>query len=165
MIPASFARLWVVAALTLVGGMLRLWSLGRLGLVHFDEGIYALAGLWVFSPQGLAGTRSDDDRLCTARVPVPRRSGLRCSWASATSPAILVSIIDGHADDPRGRLGGLPDVRPRGRGRGRGLRCALRAAYRVLAHGADRRLVPAVLGRWRSGRGSASWSGPVSRER
>jgi dolichyl-phosphate-mannose-protein mannosyltransferase len=38
-----------------LGAIVRLWSIGRLGLVHFDEGIYALAGLWVFSPVGLAG--------------------------------------------------------------------------------------------------------------
>ena len=45
----------VVIALTLLGAVLRLWSPGRLGLVHFDEGIYALAGLWSLSPRGLAG--------------------------------------------------------------------------------------------------------------
>ena len=43
-----------MAALTVAGGLLRLWSLGRLGLVHFDEGIYAMAGTWVLSPRGLA---------------------------------------------------------------------------------------------------------------
>jgi dolichyl-phosphate-mannose-protein mannosyltransferase len=44
----------VVIALTLVGAVIRLWSPGRLGLIHFDEGIYALAGLWSLSPRGLA---------------------------------------------------------------------------------------------------------------
>src|ERR1700677_1106726 len=44
-----------VAAMTAVGGLLRIWSLGRLGLIHFDEGIYAMAGTWVLSPKGLAG--------------------------------------------------------------------------------------------------------------
>jgi hypothetical protein len=43
----------VVIALTLIGGVIRGWSPGRLGLVHFDEGIYALAGLWSLSPGGL----------------------------------------------------------------------------------------------------------------
>ncbi len=43
----------VVFALTMIGGVIRLWFLGRIGLIHFDEGIYALAGLWVFSPRGL----------------------------------------------------------------------------------------------------------------
>ena len=44
----------VVIALTLLGAVIRLWSPGRLGLIHFDEGIYALAGLWSLSPRGLA---------------------------------------------------------------------------------------------------------------
>jgi dolichyl-phosphate-mannose-protein mannosyltransferase len=43
----------VVIALTMVGAVIRLWSPGHIGLIHFDEGIYALAGLWVFSPRGL----------------------------------------------------------------------------------------------------------------
>lgn len=41
--------------LTLVGAALRLWGLGGLGLTHFDEGVYALAGLWPMLPGGLAG--------------------------------------------------------------------------------------------------------------
>ena len=45
----------VIIALTLLGAAIRLWSPGRLGLIHFDEGIYALAGLWSLSPRGLAG--------------------------------------------------------------------------------------------------------------
>ncbi|MGP0066709.1 MAG: ArnT family glycosyltransferase [Isosphaeraceae bacterium] len=53
--PAFVREAWVVAALTLVGGMLRVWSPGQIGLVHFDEGIYALAGLWILSPRGLLG--------------------------------------------------------------------------------------------------------------
>jgi 4-amino-4-deoxy-L-arabinose transferase-like glycosyltransferase len=44
-----------ILALILVGAVLRIWWLPRLGLIHFDEGIYALAGLWVFSSGGLAG--------------------------------------------------------------------------------------------------------------
>ena len=45
----------IVLILTLIGGMIRLWGLGRLGLTHFDEGIYAIAGLWAVSPRSLAG--------------------------------------------------------------------------------------------------------------
>jgi dolichyl-phosphate-mannose-protein mannosyltransferase len=48
-----FRESLVVFALTLIGALIRLWSLGRVGLIHFDEGIYALGGLWVFSPRGL----------------------------------------------------------------------------------------------------------------
>jgi dolichyl-phosphate-mannose-protein mannosyltransferase len=43
----------VVAALTLLGGIIRVWSFSRVGLNHFDEGVYALAGLWSISPHGL----------------------------------------------------------------------------------------------------------------
>jgi dolichyl-phosphate-mannose-protein mannosyltransferase len=50
-----FREVLVVMALTFVGAVVRLWAPGRLGLTHFDEGIYALAGLWCFSPRGLAG--------------------------------------------------------------------------------------------------------------
>jgi 4-amino-4-deoxy-L-arabinose transferase-like glycosyltransferase len=45
----------LIACLTLLGAALRLWNLPRLGLEHFDEGIYALSGLWIVSPRGLAG--------------------------------------------------------------------------------------------------------------
>lgn len=43
-----------VALMTLVGAVLRLWSLDRLGLTHFDEGMYAMAAFWVTLPRGLA---------------------------------------------------------------------------------------------------------------
>jgi len=42
-----------VAFVTLVGLVVRAWGLGRLGLVHFDEGIYALAGLRTLGPGGI----------------------------------------------------------------------------------------------------------------
>jgi len=45
-------ELVVVLLMTAIGGILRIWSPGRLGLVHFDEGIYALAGLWPLNPKG-----------------------------------------------------------------------------------------------------------------
>src|SRR3954451_15761267 len=54
-VSPSYREVLIVLILTLVGGMIRLWGLGRLGLTHFDEGIYAIAGLWVVSPRSLAG--------------------------------------------------------------------------------------------------------------
>jgi len=63
--PGLGREILVVIALTLVGAVLRLWSPSRLGLVHFDEGIYAIAGLWVFSPQGL----QDFDPTAVAYAP------------------------------------------------------------------------------------------------
>jgi 4-amino-4-deoxy-L-arabinose transferase-like glycosyltransferase len=48
-------ELLVVLVMTVFGGVIRVWSPGRLGLIHFDEGIYALAGLWPISPKGFWG--------------------------------------------------------------------------------------------------------------
>jgi 4-amino-4-deoxy-L-arabinose transferase-like glycosyltransferase len=42
-----------IAILTVIGATLRLWGFGRLGLSHFDEGIYAIAGLWSSDSAGL----------------------------------------------------------------------------------------------------------------
>lgn len=54
--PLSHRReLIVVLTMTVIGGLIRLWMPARLGLVHFDEGIYALAGLWPLDPKGFWG--------------------------------------------------------------------------------------------------------------
>src|SRR5262245_49171864 len=46
---------WVLIGLaTGLGAALRCWGANRLGLVHFDEGIYAEAATWYASPRGLA---------------------------------------------------------------------------------------------------------------
>jgi 4-amino-4-deoxy-L-arabinose transferase-like glycosyltransferase len=45
----------LIGLLTLLGAIVRLWSFGRLGLTHFDEGMYAMAALWITQPKGLAG--------------------------------------------------------------------------------------------------------------
>src|SRR4051794_40580598 len=52
---ASRREILIVFLLTLLGALLRLWGLGKLGLTHFDEGIYAIGGLWALSPRSLAG--------------------------------------------------------------------------------------------------------------
>lgn len=44
---------FLVSALTVMGAIVRLWNFPRLGLEHFDEGIYAFAGLWAVRPGGL----------------------------------------------------------------------------------------------------------------
>jgi 4-amino-4-deoxy-L-arabinose transferase-like glycosyltransferase len=44
----------LVAVITLMGAVVRLWNFPTLGLEHFDEGIYAFAGLWSVRPGGLA---------------------------------------------------------------------------------------------------------------
>jgi 4-amino-4-deoxy-L-arabinose transferase-like glycosyltransferase len=89
----------VVVALTLAGGVLRMWSPGRLGMLHFDEGIYALAGLWVFSPHGLG----DFDPASQAYAPpgFPVLVGLSyLALGVGDLPAILVSIVAGTLTIP-----------------------------------------------------------------
>src|SRR5262249_51382521 len=92
-------EIWVVAVLTMVGGVLRLWSFGRLGLVHFDEGVYALAGLWIFSPKGLAGL--DPTTISYAPPGFPFLIGL-AYWCLGVVDvaAILVSIVPGTLTIP-----------------------------------------------------------------
>jgi dolichyl-phosphate-mannose-protein mannosyltransferase len=97
--PALIREMWTVAALTLVGGMLRAWSIGRLGLVHFDEGIYALAGLWIFSPQGLLGL--EPTTIAYAPPGFPFLVGLAYGCLGIGDiPPILVSIAMGTLTIP-----------------------------------------------------------------
>ncbi len=41
---------WLPGAVLLAGAGLRLYRLTHLGLVHFDEGVYALSGFWAITP-------------------------------------------------------------------------------------------------------------------
>lgn len=83
-----------VAAATVVGALVRIWALGRLGLVHFDEGVYAMSGLWAFGPRGLAGL----DPLVIPYAPpgFPILVGLAYTLIGASDvAAILVSVTAG----------------------------------------------------------------------
>jgi dolichyl-phosphate-mannose-protein mannosyltransferase len=89
----------VVIGLTLVGAVIRLWSLGRVGLIHFDEGIYALAGLWVFSPRGLPGL--DPNLVAYAPPGFPLLVGLSYLFLGVGDvAAALVSIVAGTLTIP-----------------------------------------------------------------
>jgi 4-amino-4-deoxy-L-arabinose transferase-like glycosyltransferase len=44
----------VILGLTALAAVPRFWGFGREGLTHFDEGVYALSGLWSLSPRGIA---------------------------------------------------------------------------------------------------------------
>ena len=134
----------VVAALTVVGAILRLWSLGRLGLVHFDEGIYAMAGCGSSRRRDLAASTRPSSP--TLRRGSHSSSGWpTCFRRRATSRR---SRLDrGRDPDDPGRRLVARRTSGRGRGRGGGLRRALGSARRLLADGADRCLVPAVLAR------------------
>jgi dolichyl-phosphate-mannose-protein mannosyltransferase len=97
--PGLAREILVVSALTAVGAAIRLWSLGRLGLIHFDEGVYALAGLWIFSPRGLAGI--DPTVISYAPPGFPVLVGLSyVALGVGDVAAILVSIGSGTLTIP-----------------------------------------------------------------
>ncbi|MDG3006965.1 glycosyltransferase family 39 protein [Paludisphaera mucosa] len=85
-------REWAfVAAMTAFGLGVRAWGLGRLGLVHFDEGIYAIAGLWPLGPGGI-------DPLVVPYAPAgfPLLVGLAYTILGPSDvAAILVSVATG----------------------------------------------------------------------
>ena len=84
--------------LTLAGAVVRAWELPRLGLSHFDEGIYAIAGLWSVSPGGL--TSFDPTLVPYAPPGFPILVGLPIwGWASVTWRR-LVSIRCGTLTIP-----------------------------------------------------------------
>jgi dolichyl-phosphate-mannose-protein mannosyltransferase len=89
----------VVIAFTVLGAVVRLWSLNRLGLVHFDEGIYAVAGLWSLSPQGLRAI--DPTVIAYAPPGLPVLIGLSyLVFGVKDVAAILVSITAGTLTIP-----------------------------------------------------------------
>ena len=100
----------LIGALTFIGGCLRLWSFGRLGLTHFDEGIYAASGIWSLSPNGLSSL--DPGVISYAPPGFPILVGIAYSLLGvADSSAIFVSIVVGTLTIPlmawlgRGLLG------------------------------------------------------------
>ncbi len=83
-----------IASLTLVGAALRIARLGRLGLVQFDEGIYAFAGLWSMIPGGLA--RLDPMVIPYSPPAFPFLVGVSYSLLGVSDlSAIVVSILMG----------------------------------------------------------------------
>lgn len=91
--------LWVVLLATIAGGLIRVWSPGRLGLVHFDEGIYALAGLWPISGNGFWGI--DPTAIAYAPGGYPFLIGLGSFVLGVGDlTPILVSIVMGTLTIP-----------------------------------------------------------------
>ncbi len=99
-LPIATGPEWVpVVALTAIAAVLRFAGFGRLGLDHFDEGIYASAGLWSLAPGGLADL--DPGLIPYAPPGYPILVGL-VYWLVGPSDlaAIVVSILAGVATIP-----------------------------------------------------------------
>ena len=91
---------WIaVAVVTAIGLGLRVWPMGRLGLTHFDEGIYALVASWSLQPKGIAAL----DPLLIAYAPpgYPILGGI-AYWifGRSDSSMILVSQVAGTLTIP-----------------------------------------------------------------
>ncbi len=79
---------WIIAAATILGLTLRLWPLGGLGLSHFDEGVYAAAGLWPFQRGGLGAI---DPGVISYAPPIfPILVGLMYSILGPSDQAVLL---------------------------------------------------------------------------
>jgi len=89
----------IVAVLTILGGIIRFWRMNHLGLVHFDEGIYTMAGLWSLSPAGLAAI--DPTVVAYAPAGFPILVGLSyLVFGVSDLAAILVSVLAGTLTIP-----------------------------------------------------------------
>jgi hypothetical protein len=89
----------MVGLATLVGFVVRLWNPAQLGLIHFDEGIYASAGLWSILPGGLA--RLDPTVISYAPAGFPTLVGLAYLILGVGDvSAILVSVFAGALTIP-----------------------------------------------------------------
>jgi 4-amino-4-deoxy-L-arabinose transferase-like glycosyltransferase len=109
-----FREITAITILTFAGAVIRAWSLGRLGLVHFDEGIYALGGLWSVLPGGLHSL--DASYVAYSPPGFPILIGLSyLGFGISDTSAILISIICGTATIP---LVGWLSLRTFGHGAG-----------------------------------------------
>lgn len=83
----------------MLGAVLRFWSFGQLGLTHFDEGVYAMSGLWEQMPGGLGAI--DPMVIPYAPAGFPFLIGLSYAvFGVADSSAIFVAIACGIATIP-----------------------------------------------------------------
>src|SRR5262249_9638070 len=97
---ASSSREWlVISALTVAGAILRAWAFPRLSLSHFDEGVYAFAGLWSLSRHGLLDL--DPGVIAYAPPGFPILVGLSyLVFGVSDYAAIAVSVVAGIVTIP-----------------------------------------------------------------
>ncbi len=89
----------LIAIVTVVGAVLRVWALGRINLTHFDEGIYALSGAWIFSSRGFAAL--DPGLIPYAPPGLPFLIGIAYAvFGLADTSAILIPVLCGIATIP-----------------------------------------------------------------
>ncbi len=88
-----------IALLTLLGACFRFWRFGRLGLTHFDEGIYAGIGAWSLSTRGLGAIQPE--LIPYAPPGYPILVGLAYNLLGVSdAPVLLVSVLLGTATIP-----------------------------------------------------------------
>lgn len=110
---ASAARReWtLIGLLTLLGAALRFQGFGRLGLTHFDEGVYALSGLWSVLPGGLASL--DPQVIAYAPPAYPLLIGVAyLVFGVVDTAAIFVSAVCGVLTIPAAGWVGLRTIGP-----------------------------------------------------
>ena len=93
-------REWlVVLVLMILGAVIRFWSFGQMGLTHFDEGVYALSGLWAVSSKGIGTLEPMVVPFAPPGFPI--LVGLAyLTFGVSDSSALLVSLACGVATIP-----------------------------------------------------------------
>jgi len=97
--PWSNREAIAIAAITVFATLIRAIGLGRLGLDHFDEGIYAMSGTWSLGPAGLAGIDPGLIPYAPPGYPILVGMGYRV-FGLSDLVAIAVSIGAGAATIP-----------------------------------------------------------------
>ena len=144
----------------MAGAVLRFWGLPRLGLSQFDEGIYAIAGLWSVSPRGLASL--DSTLIPYAPPGFPILVGIAYLGLGVSDlAAILVSILAGTLTIPAAAW-----LARRTSGAGAGAAAAAWSRFRAFTSPSPAWYSPTPrfcsAGFWDLSAASASWNGPGS---
>jgi hypothetical protein len=88
-----------IMALTILGALLRFANYGRLGTDHYDEGMYCVAGAWLYHPDGIG--HYDKGSIAYAPAGYPTLIGLAYMLVGPSDmAAILVSLLVGIATIP-----------------------------------------------------------------